>query len=487
MKQYKKLILFAWLIPFAYHASAQTALITGIDKSHTPKEMRVTVWHPTFDGFYRPPAPLATAVYTNDSVFTITIPLEMPVSADLQIPDLLFFRQCWVSPGDTVHLTIGRTAADPIRLSGSSAFHYNIYQEVSQLERAFYQTPVAGLDDLWTASEKLETVVDSLLADAKARGTVHPEFVGLFGEERKARELFRVNGLFSKIKHQLSDAEIRSAQARLQQLSRSLQNPLLLSSRYFALALTTGTALFIPDTLSIWERYDHELRFITENYEGKIMDYLLGEMAVRPVRANQVHTEADRKRYNTVTSETAALITDPVYRQWSLDYLDFVNKIDQPLPDRIRGAEVLTNDGTVTTFDKVLDRSKGRFVLLDVWATWCAPCLQELKLAQQVHEKYKDAEIDFAYLSLDNPNAYGKMRQLTAGLGIAADNYILADAASPLYAYLNLRSGTGIPRYLLFDREGKLKSLEMPRPSTPQFDSILRGFMNPAAVITIDL
>jgi peroxiredoxin len=45
---------------------------------------------------------------------------------------------------------------------------------------------------------------------------------------------------------------------------------------------------------------------------------------------------------------------------------------------------------------------RGRYVLLDFWATWCPPCVLEIPELRAVHEGYRDRGVDILAISVDN-------------------------------------------------------------------------------------
>ncbi|MBI9071535.1 MAG: TlpA family protein disulfide reductase [Melioribacteraceae bacterium] len=58
-----------------------------------------------------------------------------------------------------------------------------------------------------------------------------------------------------------------------------------------------------------------------------------------------------------------------------------------------------------------LSAMKGKVVLVDFWATWCAPCRAEIPNMVKVYEEYKDKGFEIIGISLDNENHLEKLKE----------------------------------------------------------------------------
>ena len=131
-------------------------------------------------------------------------------------------------------------------------------------------------------------------------------------------------------------------------------------------------------------------------------------------------------------------------------------------------------DGKTVT----LDAMRGKYVLIDIWATWCGPCLHEVPYMKELEEKYRGRNIEFVSISVDeSKDAWEKMvrdkqmggRQLYCGDmgGINISN-------GEKDAFMDFLRLNGIPRFILLDREGRVIDDEMRiRPSNPEIHGIL--------------
>lgn len=118
-----------------------------------------------------------------------------------------------------------------------------------------------------------------------------------------------------------------------------------------------------------------------------------------------------------------------------------------------------------------LDDLKGKYVYIDVWATWCGPCKREIPFLKEMDEAYKGKNIAFVSLSIDKMEHKEKWLKMIEdedlkGIQLLADQ----DWNSEFVTSYNI---TGIPRFILLDQEGNIVNSNAPRPSDPMLQDVL--------------
>jgi len=113
---------------------------------------------------------------------------------------------------------------------------------------------------------------------------------------------------------------------------------------------------------------------------------------------------------------------------------------------------------------------KGRVVVLDMWAMWCAPCLAEKPYFKKVEEEYKGRqEIIFVGVSVDGLAKKENWKDFIARKGWQGLE-LLSNFDESIMKYYKI---DGIPRFMIFDKDGKIVTVDAPRPSTPEFKALI--------------
>ena len=66
---------------------------------------------------------------------------------------------------------------------------------------------------------------------------------------------------------------------------------------------------------------------------------------------------------------------------------------------------------TATQFDEVLEAHRGVVTLVNLWATWCAPCLREIPELLELEAHFADRGFRLIAVSLDDVDAADKIRE----------------------------------------------------------------------------
>jgi cytochrome c biogenesis protein CcmG/thiol:disulfide interchange protein DsbE len=102
------------------------------------------------------------------------------------------------------------------------------------------------------------------------------------------------------------------------------------------------------------------------------------------------------------------------------------------------------------TADTVMipEHYRGKVTLVNIWATWCGPCKEEMPSIQQAYAAYKDRGFRVAAVSIDEGPA-ADVRDYQRQLGLTFD--ILHDRSTRIK---ELYQTTGVPESFLLDRDG---------------------------------
>jgi thiol-disulfide isomerase/thioredoxin len=106
---------------------------------------------------------------------------------------------------------------------------------------------------------------------------------------------------------------------------------------------------------------------------------------------------------------------------------------------------------------------RGKVVYIDVWATWCGPCREEIPSVQRLKLHFATNDVVFLYVSVDENTTRWK-RLLESDKKFIGNHIHLEGDQLSMFKKNYLISY--IPRYMLIDQDGKIVSADAARPSS---------------------
>lgn len=122
------------------------------------------------------------------------------------------------------------------------------------------------------------------------------------------------------------------------------------------------------------------------------------------------------------------------------------------------------NGKTVT-----MESLKGKVVLIDFWATWCAPCLYEIPFMQKLEKELEGTDFVIVGISIDEDKNKEKWLKMLKEKNIGGIQLFASGFGEVAQFY----QVTTIPRYMVIDRNGKIVTTSSPRPSNPELKALL--------------
>ncbi len=176
-------------------------------------------------------------------------------------------------------------------------------------------------------------------------------------------------------------------------------------------------------------------------------------------------------RFQELYDYYATKLYDPTFA-YSLELKDCMNQVrDQRLRSALQelydknsylleGAEV--RDFEFEDVDGEIHRLsefEGMPIYIDVWATWCNPCIALSPYFEKLSQEYEGKNIKFVAISIDkNEAAWRKYLE-------KSDHENVVEWRCTSQAFLETYQIAGIPRFILIDKDFRIKTVFAPRPN----------------------
>ena len=129
-------------------------------------------------------------------------------------------------------------------------------------------------------------------------------------------------------------------------------------------------------------------------------------------------------------------------------------------------------DGGMTSLEDL----RGKLLYIDVWATWCGPCIREFPALKELVKEYDEKDIEFVSISIDSKNDYNKWKKMVAEKNIGGIH--LYDDEGLSSDFMRAFSVSLIPRFMMIDAQGKIITAKAPRPSSKEVRKFIDGYLD---------
>ncbi len=220
--------------------------------------------------------------------------------------------------------------------------------------------------------------------------------------------------------------------------------------------LTYMTNKDIQDNPSLKENKNYRLEKIKKQFKGDIKDYLLFKQLVSMMRT-PVQTIEQLEEFKPRFEEYITMIENSRYKE---SLMAALNDKETWLGD--------TRDGkTAPSFTLKNDKGeiysladfRGKVVYLDLWASWCAPCREQVPALRELYEKYKNDD-GVVIVGIAVHDAYNRwLKALEEDKPGWLQLYDADGVVARAY------EANAIPKYILIDKKGNIVDMNAPKPS----------------------
>ena len=112
--------------------------------------------------------------------------------------------------------------------------------------------------------------------------------------------------------------------------------------------------------------------------------------------------------------------------------------------------QMIALDGSSIAFKNILEKYKGKTIVIDVWASWCSDCIKGMPKVKALQTQFPDAT--YLFISIDKtPEAWKKGIEK---YDVRGEHYMAKDGMKGIFGKsIDLN---WIPRYMVVDKKGKI-------------------------------
>ncbi|MEM0932008.1 MAG: TlpA disulfide reductase family protein [Bacteroidota bacterium] len=456
-------------------------LITGNSTDSTQKAFTIN-GHRVFFG-----EPFATGFLKN-GYFNIQFDLKEPRIFDGYNVGGVFHRQnLFITPGDSVHVNIKNGTP---YYTGKNAAHYNLNFSDTKFEWPIYRSDLLEYKaQCKKVYQRKQDFFDSYIV---SNPKVSKEFENHMRSELKYEYLYHLMsprvGLDG---FNTAETIFTIGKAAIDGLGQDFvendyfenvstldfNKPEFVNNLYFKKSFVKFIRYYFTNQdyhLFSKERFTKEKKFIQENFNGVLERFAICRLVYDYYRKSFPENVDNITQIKSTLSEYIPLLENESYLEEMKRVETNLSNFFNPIPPLIQKERVVDLKGQSQDLLELIESKKNKIIVIDFWASWCSPCIQEIKMSdgfrKQMELRY---DVEWVYISIDEePDKWKEKSNTLKDFGLMENQFLIPDVElSEIVDFFDLRD---IPRYAIFSKDGMLVLNNAPRPSKNEvFEKIL--------------
>lgn len=146
-------------------------------------------------------------------------------------------------------------------------------------------------------------------------------------------------------------------------------------------------------------------------------------------------------------------------------------------PDKLTPEQIFVDAIHMDNYDQILSAKNDKAVLINLWATWCKPCIEEFPEIMKLQSKYKD-QLDVIFISLDDQERMSEVKDFLIKVDYGKKSYIKTGPDEVLFKFMPDDFSGAIPYTIIKNKSNKIVSKLMGKQTYETFETHIKKALN---------
>jgi len=206
---------------------------------------------------------------------------------------------------------------------------------------------------------------------------------------------------------------------------------------------------------------------ITDNFSNLSKDFLLTKL-LNHIVTKRIYISKKSIRYYKKKCD------DIGYEKIGTKLLTERNSFNNLSKKKKDNRMIAISNSKIYTLEEIINNQKGKLILIDLWASWCAPCIAQMPKLKILQQQFPKDKITFLFLSTDRDRI--QWQQKSTDIGIDS-NYSFVFENYKNRSFIIKNKVETIPRYILLDQDGQIINGSAPKPESPELKKLIEAHL----------